>query len=330
MISKVLFHLSSLKFAILFIPIAQKSTMNTIFIIGAGAIGKSLAVALKREGKNVVILRGSIDDGSRHTEEIELVKDDNVISETIEFNTLSNFRQLDGIIVLTNKSYGNEGLSNALKSKTKEAPVVILQNGLGVERVFIENDFPHIYRCVLFVTSQFTSAKQLRFKPVTTSPVGIIKGDADHLQAIVEKLNNTIFPFRAEIDIQPVIWKKAIINSVFNSVCPLLEIDNGIFHRDEEALTIAGRVIGECITIAKEKGVILKTDDVLETLLMISKSSDGQFISTLQDIRNKRKTEIDTLNFEIVRIARTLNKVNLVQETNLLGTLTLMKSNLNK
>ncbi len=59
---------------------------------------------------------------------------------------------------------------------------------------------------------------------------------------------------------------------------------------------------------------------------MISKLSDGQFISTLQDIRNHRKTEIDTLNFEIVRLVTELNCENLCTETKLLGELTKAKS----
>jgi len=74
----------------------------------------------------------------------------------------------------------------------------------------------------------------------------------------------------------------------------------------------------------------LEADEVVERLLLISKSSDGQLISTLQDINNKRPTEIETLNFEIVNIARRLNKENAVAETKLLGELTRLKSELSR
>ena len=60
--------------------------------------------------------------------------------------------------------------------------------------------------------------------------------------------------------------------------------------------------------------------------MQISRLSDGQEISTLQDIRNKRRTEIDTLNPEIVRIAGYLGKENMVTETKLLGDLIPIKS----
>ena len=180
-----------------------------------------------------------------------------------------------------------EIFSLALKTKAGKSPIVLLQNGLGVEQSFIDNGFPEIYRCVLFATSQTTSSSTLRFKPVSTSQIGTIRGSSTNLNHIVGQLDNSNFPFKATDDIQTIIWKKAIANSVFNSVCPLLDIDNGIFHRNETALMIAKRVITECIAIANASGISLRVDEVLESLVMISKASDGQLISTLQDIKKQ-------------------------------------------
>jgi 2-dehydropantoate 2-reductase len=48
----------------------------------------------------------------------------------------------------------------------------------------------------------------------------------------------------------------------------------------------------------------------------------------LQDIKNKRETEIETLNFAIVNVAKKLNKEHMVTETKLLGELIKLKSEL--
>lgn len=304
---------------------------STIYIIGTGAIGKALAVFLKLADKQVALLRGSVDNQPSSIEKFQVeLGDKTVLEASIEVSTLSQYKKLNGIIVLTNKSFGNENLSQALKGKTDKSPIVLLQNGLGVEQSFIDNNFPEIYRCVLFATSQTTSQKTLRFKPVSISQVGTIQGTGNDLNNIVEQLNNPNFPFKAVDDIQTVIWKKAIANSVFNSVCPLLEIDNGIFHRNETALAIARRVVTECVEIATAMGIALRVDEVVDSLVMISKASDGQLISTLQDIKSKRETEIETLNFSIVNMARKLNKEAAVTETKLLGELTRLKSQLNR
>ena len=113
---------------------------------------------------------------------------------------------------------------------------------------------------------------------------------------------------------------------MFNSICPLLDIDNGIFHRHPGALAIGKRVIDECIAIARETGINLEQKDILDTVLLISKSSDGQLISTLQDIRNQRETEIESLNFAIVKLAAEMDKAHLVPTTELLGELTKLRS----
>jgi 2-dehydropantoate 2-reductase len=226
--------------------------------------------------------------------------------------------------VLCNKSYGNAALVDSLKQKIGQSPIVLLQNGLGVEQAFM--DFPAVYRCVLFVTSQPVSATRLNFKPVAVSPVGRISGgDETSLGHIVSILNTPYFGFRVEPDIQPVIWKKAIVNSVFNSVCPLLDTDNGIFHRNAQALQIAESLVTECLCVTTEQGVNLTLEEVMEILLLISRASDGQFISTLQDIRNHRPTEIATLNLAIAGMAATEQTII---RTRLLGQLVLLKSQL--
>ena len=302
---------------------------DNVFIIGAGAIGKALAVFLKRAGRKVVLVRGSVDEAGSRIERLRVEAAGGTFQEaSVEVATLSEFSTLNGLVVLATKSYGNKQLSVRLRDKMGDSPLVLLQNGLGIERPFLEEGFSQVYRAVLFVTSQSGEDGSVRFRPVADSPIGIETGTADQLADVVRQLNTPDFTFRSEADIQPVIWRKAIVNCVFNSICPLLEVDNGLFHRQQEALQIAVRVIAECTAIARAKGIMIHEKEVEESLLRISKSSDGQLISTLQDIRHDRATELDALNFEIVRIARSLGMEGQVTETRLLGELTALKAEL--
>ena len=147
---------------------------------------------------------------------------------------------------------------------------------------------------------------------------------------IVNKLDTAWFPFRQEDNINKLVWQKVIVNCVFNSVCPLLEVDNGVFYREPSAMGIANRIIDECIVIARRSAIVLKQDEIRETLLSISRASDGQFISTLQDIRNHRPTEINTLNLEVAAIARSFGLDAEVTITRTLGELITLKSQINR
>jgi 2-dehydropantoate 2-reductase len=305
------------------------SFSKDIYIIGNGVIAKALAVALTLDGKKVTIIRGSIDEQPVYTDHIQVEIGNSILQADVIISTLSAYETLDGIILLTNKSFGNNDLAEKLKLKTKQSPIVFLQNGLHIENSFSDQGFTELYRCVLLATSQSITKNKVRFRLVAPSPVGVIMGSAEVLQSIVDELNTDIFSFRAEADIQTVIWKKVISNCVFNSICPLLEIDNGIFHRNDAAIHVAKIVIGECLSVAKEYGIGLTMDDVLQNVLSISRMSDGQKISTYQDILNKRETEIDTLNFAVAKAAGAIGKTQ-IPITALLGEMIKIKSELSR
>ncbi|CAM4090968.1 ketopantoate reductase [Pedobacter westerhofensis] len=302
-------------------------TSENIYLIGNGVIAKALAVTLTLNGKNVILLRGSVDNQPDYTETIEVETGEQTLKAEVVISTLSSHSDMDGIILLTNKSFGNEKLAEKLKNKARHCPVVFLQNGLNIENSFIERGFKELYRCVLFVTSQSVSETNVRFRRAATSPVGIVTGSSEGLQHIISQISTDVFPFIAEENIQEVLWKKVIINCVANSICPLLEIDNGIFHRNESARAIARTVIRECVAVAAQQGVHLEEDDVLDYMVNISKISDGQKISTYQDILNGHETEIETLNLAISKIAKASGNLE-VPITTLLGEMIKIKADL--
>lgn len=303
---------------------------DKIYIIGFGAIGKALAVFLTMHGKNVVVIRGSVNDGSRIHEEVTLaLPDGTILKQTIEIITLKSVEKIDGLTVLTMKSFVNNEFSSALKPKVGNTPVVLLQNGFNVEKPFLTDGIRNLYRCVLFATSQVLENGVVNFRPITDSPVGIIKGDLSTLYMIVEQMDTPYFRFKPEANIRTVIWKKAIMNTVFNSVCPLLEADNGIFFREPSALHIARNLMKSCIYIAEKAGIRLSQTELESSLMNISAASEGQLISTLQDINNGRQTEIDTFNFEIYRIAEENGISTEAREILLLGKLIKLKEKIN-
>lgn len=300
-----------------------------IYIIGTGAIGKALAAFLKLSGRQVALVRGRLDDlpESIDTIRVSLMDGTELIAQ-VPGLTFGLLQRIDGVVLVASKSYGNEAIAAKLASKNKHIPVCLLQNGLNIERPFISLGFTGLYRCVLMVTSQFSSDGRVQFKPVSACAVGAIRGSDTQLLALLDQLQNPWFSFRLEKNIQPLIWKKVIANCVFNSICPLLETDNGIFFRNPAAMDLAERVIGECIGIAAQCGISMNQEEVRSMVLSISGGSQGQFISTLQDIRNGRPTEIGNFNHEIVRLAQGFNMEHLVQQTRILGQLTDIKSRL--
>jgi len=303
---------------------------SSVYILGFGAIGKALAVFLKQQGRQVSVIRGRDRQAvlSSETVTVEL-PEGKLISQTIRVSGIDHEQNLEGTVVVTSKSFANREVAAQLKEKLKNGPVVVMQNGLGVEKPFLEAGLPSVYRCVLFNTSQLKSDGVVRYRPVKPSAIGLCRGNEEQLHEIVQQLHTPDFQFQVERDIQRVAWKKTLINVVFNSVCPLLDVDNGVFHREPEALALARSLIKSSLLIAERAGVKLSLEEVEEGLLSISRASDGQPISTLQDIRSGRPTEIDSLNFELVRLAQGHPLENEITGIRLLGELVRIKEKIN-
>ncbi|QGY45704.1 2-dehydropantoate 2-reductase [Maribellus comscasis] len=298
---------------------------DKIYIVGAGAIGKALAVFLQHESKDVVLVRGSVDNKPAEKKVITVTNQENqIFQQKITTTTFCNLKEISGIVLITAKAFANTEIAQRLKNKGSNFSVVLLQNGLNIEKPFAT--FENVFRCVLFSTSQLTSDNTISFKMVTDSPLGNMRGKNSNQNAIVNQISTSYFGFKSEPDILNMVWEKVIINCAFNSICPLLETDNGIFHRNREATKLAKTIIAECIDVANKCGITLGQKKIEEKLLLISRRADGQLISTYEDIRNNRRTEIESLNLEISRLADKMGMPELVPNTRLLGEMIQLKS----
>ena len=304
---------------------------SEVFILGGGAIGLTLATYLMRDGKQVALVRTSSHEISEQIVDVSIeIDSDQTITAAVKMVSLSQLEKLDGIAVVTAKSYANQGIAKLLKAKHFDPIIIVMQNGINVEQAFVEAGFSSVYRCVLYATAQKVSEFVCSYRKVASSPIGLIHGDSGQLEQTVATLNNQGLTFHVQPEIQNDIWKKAIINAVFNSVCPLLEVDNGIFLRDETIASLAREIVQECLQVSTQLGLKLEEETVMAQLFAISQRSNGQLISTLQDINNKRRTEIESLNLEIGRIAQNLVPPVSVTKTKLLGEMVWHKSRLHR
>lgn len=301
-------------------------TAQTVYVLGAGAIGFPLAAYLVNAGRVVVAVRTSRSDVPKGTVTVTVQNGPQELHVPLEMVSLSQLGQIEGTIVVAAKAYANAAIAAELVRKRASGPVVIMQNGVGVEQPFLDAQFPAIYRCVLYITSQAVAENRFTVRPVTASPIGVVVGDEAGLAQCVELLSTEGFPFRVEPHIQREVWKKAIANVAFNSICPLLEVDNGVFARDAAAADLARRLVRECVAVTDRLHLGLTERELMEQIMLISRRSDGQLISTLQDIRAGRETEIASLNLEIVRLAASLEPGLHLPQVDLLGQMIAVKA----
>lgn len=303
---------------------------GTTYVLGAGAIGFPLVAFITHAGRHAVAVRTSVTNLPSSTTTVEVELKGGTLRATVETISLARLTRIEGLVVITAKSHANEAIAQELQRKAFAGPIVVMQNGIGVERPFLERLSGPVYRCVLYATSQAVADGRFAFRPVTASPTGIFRGTDAELTRSVKTLSTDEFPLRVEGDIRRAIWKKTIVNAVFNSICPLLDVDNGVFVRDDEVAGLARQLVRECLAVTRTLGLDLDEPEVMDQIAVVSRHSDGQIISTLQDIRQGRPTEMEFLNLEIARIARATQPTLDPQRIELLGRLVVAKSFLSR
>lgn len=299
--------------------------MQKVYIFGGGAVGMALAVHLVNSGREVLLVRTS--QAERAEAEIEVTVEDlgTLYRARIPCISICQLKKPRGWMVITAKAFANVEICKELLRASSNGRIVLLQNGLGVERPFLDAAFSEVFRAVLYVTGQRMSKDTVSFHAVKPSVIGSLNGRNDTLQALLAVLSTPQFRFEASESIEKAVWQKAVVNCAFNSLCPILDVDNGVFARDAESLALARNVVEECLMVAERAGVVLNEKAIMNQILQISLTSN-HLISTLQDIRNGRRTEIDFLNLEVARIASSLDPQIPVPWTELLGRLIALKS----
>ncbi len=101
------------------------------------------------------------------------------------------------------------------------------------------------------------------------------------------------------------LWAKLFVNAGINALTAILGCKNG------ELLSLPGidkrmtAAVDEAIDIAREKGIPIM-DEPHQTTRLVCKKTAKNVSSMLQDVRNKRRTEIDAINGAVVAMGRVL------------------------
>ncbi|WP_446751624.1 ketopantoate reductase family protein [Vulcanisaeta sp. JCM 16161] len=107
-------------------------------------------------------------------------------------------------------------------------------------------------------------------------------------------------------DIEPYRWLKVIVNAAINPITAILRARNGVILEDPNARALAEMVVKEGVDVVNRLGIRLPSDPLTETL-RVAEATKNNYSSMLQDVLNRRRTEVDYINGAIVTRGREVN-----------------------
>jgi 2-dehydropantoate 2-reductase len=271
-------------------------------IVGPGAMGCLFSARLKTAGLDVTLL----DYNRERTEHLNRqgICVEGVSGEYTAMVPSMVYEIGDGFdfVLLCVKSNKTRIAAEFLKTRlSDETFIVTLQNGIGNLEILQEIFGKH--RILGGVTAEGATSLgwgRIRHAGVGATvigPKGTIDGPADKLVSALNKAG-----FRAETtdNVTGLLWGKLIINAGINALTAVTRLKNGKLPQVTGTDLIMEDLVREAEAVAAAKKIKLPYDDPLARVREVCRNTSENISSMLQDVLNKRETEIDFINGAIV------------------------------
>jgi len=133
--------------------------------------------------------------------------------------------------------------------------------------------------------------------------IGSITGDGNGFEAIEETFNKC--GLNRNIDnIQRRIWEKLFVHVSASALTAILQTKLGFSGGKQTRMVFSAAVDQEAVAVANAEGMDFEEDKIAEDVhRLLEKAKDG-YTSIYADIRDGRKTEVDTISGAVVSASR--------------------------
>ncbi|MFO7792556.1 MAG: 2-dehydropantoate 2-reductase [Candidatus Saliniplasma sp.] len=269
-----------------------------IGIVGPGSLGTFLSGTIGR--KNQVILYGRKDLSLKAVEIIGKTQLKTDIEYTTDPTSLSG---LDYVLICTKSFQTEKAMKDISDFLSPDTIVVSLQNGLKNEKII--SRFVGEKRVIGGITENGITFKGYgkvihagKGETIIGPYIGKINKEVRKFSRCLTKsgIKNKISE-----NIYGHIWKKVIINAGINPITALTGLKNGAILDDRNLSSLMENINKEAVRVAQTE-VELPGDDPLKEANKVAKMTQDNKSSMLQDVENKRRTEIGCINGAIVTV----------------------------
>jgi 2-dehydropantoate 2-reductase len=183
--------------------------------------------------------------------------------------------------------------------------VLSMQNGAGHEAVL--RKFVAANRVVLGTTQHNSSIVKpgvIHHGGGGMTFIGLLDGSSEILKPIAEEF--TRCGFRTEItdNIQKKIWEKLFVNVSASALTAVFQTRLGFLVESAAAWNLMEALIREAVAVANGDGLEFEEDKVIQNVRSLLENAKDGITSICSDIRDGRKTEVDTISGSVTAASR--------------------------
>ena len=279
-----------------------------IAVVGAGAMGMLFGGRLAKSGNKVTmvdVVPAILD--TINSDGIVLEDDEGEQHFPVAAMRGEELSELQDLVILFTKTlYSRAALESAKGYIGSDTVVLTLQNGLG--NIELLNEYVGIDQILVGVTNYASDVTGIgRIRTQGSGYVRMMSANGKIGESVVQ-VNAVLCDagFNSEIreDVFAAIWEKVGFNAALNSTTALCRVPVGGVGDVEEGRLIAFEIARESAAVAQAYGVKADADRMIESMCYAFEHHQDHFTSMAQDVLNQRRTEVDSINGQIVKRAR--------------------------
>jgi 2-dehydropantoate 2-reductase len=282
-----------------------------IVVVGTGALGSLYAGYLARcqEDVSAVDIKPEIVSAIRESgvriKEAEGEEVSIPLRATLQPEEIG---RVDLVIFLCKSGQTQEAARSARCLFGEQTVALTLQNGLGnpetIESVLGKG------RVLAGVTNQgstLLAPGHILHANRGDAAIGELSGGrSERAEKIAAVLKRAGFPTHVSAEIWMEVWGKLLVNVGVNALTAITRLRNGVLVEQAEAREILRGAVAEVTLVAERKGIRLPYTDPAGKVEDACRASKLNSSSMLQDVLNRRQTEVDFINGAVVREAERL------------------------
>ncbi len=281
-----------------------------IALIGSGAMGMLFGGYLSKDNPVVLI---DIDRAK-----VDMINQKGIViqepgGKTIEAHPRAAYSadelgEMDLVILSVKAMHSSSALMANRRLIGPDTYVMSLQNGSGHEAVMKE--FVAQKNIVIGTTQHNSSVIEpgvIHHGGGGKTFIGSITGEVGGLKSIEKTFNQCGFETEISGNIQRKIWEKLFINTSASVLTAILQSKLGFLLESGHAWRLAEQLIREAVAAANGEGMGFEEEKVIDELHRLLEQAKEGYTSIYADIRDGRKTEVDTISGAVVSAGKRNN-----------------------
>ena len=282
-----------------------------IAVLGAGAMGMLFGGYLSR--KNEVYLIEVNEDRVRFINENGLRIREKDGSDGTYFpkavSKTDGIGPVDLVIVFVKAMFTVDALAGNRGLIGPDTYIMTLQNGAGHEAKLLQfADEKHVVIGSTQHNSSIIENGHVNHGGSGMTSIGLPGGGSEVLAPIAETLTACGFDCVTSNEVKKQIWTKLFTNTAASSLTAVLQVPLGYIYSDPAAHELMVTLCKEAVAVANAEGFATFDEaEVIAGVETVCKNAPNGYTSIYADVRDGRRTEVDTISGSVVDAAHHLN-----------------------